>query len=217
MKRTSADQIRHGLAARIISGDLAPGTALDETLIAAEFDVSRTPVREALRRLESELLIRRSDTLRSFVADWSIGDVEDAFILRGLLESYAARRAAQAITPAQLGQLRAINAQLWAFVSLPTPDVGGFLDTNREFHAVLLEAAGSPRLTAALTGVVEQPVVWRTAQHYGRDNLLRSHGEHEDLLAALERRDGEWAASVMQTHIRRAFHTYADAHGGRDE
>ena len=52
--------------------------------------------------------------------------------------------------------------------------------------------------------------------NYGRDNLLRSHEEHEELLNALERRDGEWAASVMQAHIRRAFHTYADAHGGRD-
>ncbi len=57
MKRTSADQIRHGLAARIISGDLAPGTALDESLIAAEFEVSRTPVREALRLLAASGLV----------------------------------------------------------------------------------------------------------------------------------------------------------------
>lgn len=212
----ASDQAYATIREMILAGEVRSGEKLSEEALALRCGVSRTPVREALRRLESELLIRRSDTLRSFVADWSIGDVEDAFILRGLLESYAARRAAQAITPAQLGQLRAINAQLWAFVSLPSPDVSGFLDTNREFHAVLLDAAGSPRLTAALTGVVEQPVVWRTAQHYGRENLLRSHEEHEELLAALERRDGEWAASVMQAHIRRAFHTYADAHGGRD-
>lgn len=200
------------IRAMILSGEVRSGEKLGEEALAARCGVSRTPVREALRRLESELLIRRSDTLRSFVADWSIADVEDNFILRGLLESYAARRAAERIRPDQLGTLRAINAQLSGHVQPSSPDISGFLDANREFHAVLLEAAASPRLSAALARVVEQPVVWRTAQHYGRDNLLRSFSEHEELLSALEKRDGDWAESVMRAHIRRAFHTYADAH-----
>ena len=62
--------------------------------------------------------------------------------------------------------------------------------------------------------MIEQPVVWRTAQHYGRENLLRSFSEHEELLSALDKRDGDWAEAVMRAHIRRAFHTYAEAHAG---
>ena len=82
------------------------------------------------------------------------------------------------------------------------------------FHAVVVQAAGSSRLAGSLTRVVEQPVVWRTAQHYDRENLLRSYREHEELIAAFERADGAWAASVMTGHIRRAYHVYADAHSG---
>lgn len=205
------------IRAMILSGEVRSGDKLSEEALAQRCGVSRTPVREALRKLEDELLIRRSDTLRSFVADWSIADVEDNFILRGLLESYAARRAAQRIRPAQLGELQAINVRLLAFVTPDAPDVAGFLECNREFHALVLEAAASPRLTAALTRVIEQPVVWRTAQNYSRENLLQSHREHAELLSALERHDGGWAEAVMRSHIRRAFHTYADAHAGTGE
>lgn len=214
MNRAS-DQAYDTIRAMILSGEVRSGDKLSEEALAHRCGVSRTPVREALRRLEAELLIRRSDTLRSFVADWSMGDVEDAFVLRGLLESHAARQAAQRIKPAQLVELKAINARLSGFVKGDEPDVGGFLETNREFHALVLEAAASPRLAAALGRVIEQPVVWRTARLYTREDLLRSHGEHEELIAALERNDGQWAEAVMRAHIRRAFHTYADAHEGR--
>lgn len=210
----ASDSAYATIRAMILSGEVRSGEKLSEEALAARCGVSRTPVREALRRLEAELLIRRSDTLRSFVADWSITDVEDNFILRGLLESYVARRAAERIQPAQLGALRAINLRLSGFVQPVSPDVTGFLEANREFHALILESAASPRLAAALARVIEQPVIWRTAQHYGRENLLRSFHEHEELLAALERGDGDWAEAVMRAHIRRAFHTYAAAHVG---
>jgi DNA-binding GntR family transcriptional regulator len=63
-----------------------------------------------------------------------------------------------------------------------------------------------------LTRLIEQPVVLRTALQYDRENLLRSHHEHDELLAAFARRDGDWAEAVMTSHIRRAFHAYTDAH-----
>ena len=60
--------------------------------------------------------------------------------------------------------------------------------------------------------LVEQSVVWRTAQQYDRENLQRSHHEHEELLAAFSRADGAWAEAIMTAHIRRAFHAYRDAY-----
>lgn len=196
----------------ILSGELAPGAQLSEEALAHRCQVSRTPVREALRRLESELFLRRSESQRTFVAEWSLDDLEDAFELRAMLEGHAAGRAAERITPAQLAQLREHNREIRRAIDLPVPDVARFLEHNREFHAIVLQAAGSTRLSSTLSLLIEQPVVWRTAQNYGRESLDRSHHEHAELLLAFERGDTSWAVAVMTGHIRRAFHAYADSY-----
>jgi DNA-binding GntR family transcriptional regulator len=196
----------------ILAGELPPGAQLSEEALALRCEVSRTPVRDALRRLESDLLIRRSESQRSFVADWSDDDIEDAFELRAMLEAQAARRAATRIAPAQLEALRHHNRLIGAAIAGDQADIPAFLEHNRAFHEIILAAAGSSRLASLLTRLIEQPVVWRTAQNYDRENLQRSHREHEELVAAFDRRDAGWAASIMAGHIRRAYHAYLDAY-----
>jgi DNA-binding GntR family transcriptional regulator len=208
----ASDRAYSAIRGMILSGELPARAPLREEQLAEICGVSRTPIRDALRRLEAELFIHRSESQRSYVADWSLDDVEDAFVLRGMLEGLAAKRAATRISAEQLGFLRSENQLIGEAIQQLRPDITAFLEHNRNFHAVILEAAASPRLTNVLGRIIEQPVIWRTAQHYDRENLLRSHREHEELLAAFERRDGDWAESVMAGHIRRAFHTYADAH-----
>jgi DNA-binding GntR family transcriptional regulator len=198
----------------ILQGDLPPGTQIREEQLAESCGVSRTPVRDALRRLESQAFIRRSESQRSFVAEWSLDDIADAFELRAILEARAARRAAERIDPAAMQQLRDCNRTIFKAVTQVPADIQAFLEANREFHAIILEKAASRRLSSLLSALIEQPVVWRTAHHYGREALLRSHSEHEELLAAFARRDGAWAEAVMSAHIHRAFHAYADAHQG---
>ena len=198
----------------ILSGELPAGSQLVEEALAERCGVSRTPVREALRRLESDLLVIRNDTKRSFVADWSLNDVKDAFDLRAILEGEAARRAAERMSNTALQQLQDANLRISRAIQKPNPDVTGFLDANRDFHAGILEIAGSRRLASLLGALIEQPVVWRTAHHYSREALSRSHDEHEELIAAFSRRDGAWAEVVMRGHILRAYHAYADAHRG---
>lgn len=213
MSRAS-DRAYASIRSMILSGELSAGEQIGEEALAERCGVSRTPVRDALRRLEAELLVKRTESQRSFVADWSLDDVADAFELRAMLEGHAARRAAIRIDDAALQRLRACSAAIFRAVQANPPDVQGFLEGNRQFHAAVLEAAASPRLAALLGTLIEQPVVWRTAYHYGREALRRSHSEHEELLAAFARRDGDWAQAVMAAHIRRAFHAYADAHQG---
>jgi DNA-binding GntR family transcriptional regulator len=210
MSRAS-DRAYHAIRRMILSGSLAPGAPLREEQLAESCGVSRTPVRDALRRLEAEALVRRSDTQRTFVADWSSDDVEEAFTIRIMLEGHAAERAATRIGWVQIERLRTHNAAIARAIATETPDVPTFLTHNRAIHAIILEAASSARLAAMLAQVVEQPVVQRTARHYDRNNLARSHHEHEELVIAFERRDGSWARSIMESHIRRAFHTFADA------
>jgi DNA-binding GntR family transcriptional regulator len=210
----ASDRAYDAIREMILSGELASGDALREEALAERCGVSRTPVREALRQLEADLLVRRTESQRSYVADWSLDDVADAFELRAMLEGYAARRAAERVSDDLLGQLKTCNKAIYAAVSRSEPDVATFLDRNREFHALVLDAAGSPRLKTLLTALIEQPVVWRTAHHYDPEAFKSSYNEHNDLLSAFERRDGPWAETIMAGHIRRAFHAYADAHKG---
>lgn len=210
MSRAS-DRAYAQIRSMILQGILPPGSQIREEQLAETCGVSRTPVRDALRRLEADSFIRRNESQRSFVADWSMDDVEEAFLLRGMLEGHAARRAAKRVSWDQLERLKTHNRALGDAVSGATPDIQAFLEHNREFHAIILEAAASERLAGMLSRLVERPVVLRTAQQYDQENLRRSHHEHEELLAAFARQDGDWAEAVMAAHIRRAFHAYADA------
>lgn len=196
----------------ILAGDLPSGSKIGEEALAEQCGVSRTPIREALGRLEAELLIRRTDTQRSFVADWSLEDVEDSFELRALLESRAARRAAERITWDQLARLKAHHEAIGRSIHQETPDTQQFVEHNHLFHRVIMEASASAQLTTMLTRIVERPIVHRTARNYSFDDLKRSHQQHGELIAAFEERDPAWAEAVMVSHIRRAFHAYANAH-----
>lgn len=196
----------------ILAGDLPSGAKIGEEALAEQCGVSRTPIREALGRLEAELLIRRTDTQRSFVADWSLEDVEESFELRGLLESRAARRAAKRITWEQLARLKTHHAAIGKAIYADPPDTQAFVEHNHLFHGVILEASASAQLTTMLARIVERPIVRRTARNYSFDDLKRSHRQHGELIAAFEQRDPAWAEAVMVSHIRRAFHAYANAH-----
>jgi DNA-binding GntR family transcriptional regulator len=195
----------------ILSGDAPPGTQITEAQLADICGVSRTPVREALRRLEAELYVVRSDSQRIFVADWNSDDLGEMFTLRAMLEAHAAARAAARIDAAALDALRAANDRIAAAVAADTPEVAAFLAENRIFHDIVITAAGSPRLAAMLAALVEQPVVRRTAARYSRTELARSTHEHGELIQAFAARDADWARAVMTGHIRRAFHAFSAA------
>lgn len=206
---TASEQAYRTIRAEILGGGLGPGTPLPEEHLADICGVSRTPVREALRRLEAENLVRFGQSRRAQVTDWSADLMRDAFELRGLLETHAAARAAAAITSSDLAALRACNDALAQAIAPPHPDIGGFLQHNRAFHDGVITAAGSEPLRRALAGVVEQPVLLRTARQYNEAELARSHRDHAELIEAFERRDRAWASAVMAAHIRRAAHAYA--------
>lgn len=210
----AADTAYEAIRDLIVTGALRGGEPLGEEALAEKCGVSRTPVREALRRLEAEMLVRRTESQRCFVAEWSLEDIAHAFELRAMLEGNAAMRAAQRIDGKGLARLRDCNAAINRATSGLSPDVEAFVEGNRAFHDEILAAAASPQLTALLGSLVEQPVILRTAQQYSRAAMRQSVSEHEELIAALSRRDGTWAKSLMTAHILRASHTYADAHQG---
>ncbi len=199
------------IRALILSGDLPPGEQLGEEQLARQCGVSRTPVREAFRRLETENFIYCNESKRRFVAEASMEDIKDTFELRAMLEAHAARRAANRISDRQLSELRRLNGRIGSAVNRAKPNVPAFLENNRLFHDTILEASASQRLTTMLASVAEQPVVMRTVLRRAPQNLQQAHSEHVELVSAFEARDPEWAAAVMTGHIRRALYAYVDA------
>lgn len=210
MSKASENAYRF-IRSEILSGALEPGAPLREEALAAASGVSRTPVREALRKLEAERFVKRSGSQRSFVATLSADDIAEGFTLRTMLEGHAAERAAGRVTPAQVDALAAHNRAIGDALAATDVAVAAFIEHNRAFHAGVVAAAGSDRLVAMLATVVEPPIILRTARQYDRAAVARSHAEHDELIAAFRRGDSAWAKAVMTAHLRRAFHSYDDA------
>jgi len=202
------------IRAGILSGHFPAGQFVTEDEFAQLCGLSRTPVREAIAELVSEMLLQRSDTNRVFVPVWSDEDEEELFSLRAMLESHCAARAARLISDEQIIQLRAHCDFIdRAIADTDGPDVSGFVEGNRHFHAVILAAAQSERLAQLMKFVVSQIVVHRTAEQYARADMEQSQRDHRDLVRAFETRDEDWARALANTHIRRAASVYRAMRG----
>lgn len=187
------------IRAAVIDGRLAPGQRLKEEELARELGISRTPVREALLVLQTEGLLEsapnRGATVRTFEAD----DLDDLYQLRAVLEGFAARLAAARISAEDLAALRDSNER---FVRLR--DGGEIADLVREnvhFHDIVLAAAGSPRLSQLVRGVIQLPLVYRSYFWYSPEQKLISEHYHRQLTAALAAGDAERAELVMKEHV----------------
>lgn len=208
---TASDTAYDKIRSHLLAGRARPGDRLTEEQLAEIAGVSRTPVREAVQRLERELLLMRTASNRIFVPDWGKDEIDEMFTLRQMLEGHAAERAATRLSDEQIEELARINATLHEAVALKKPDVARFLDANRLFHEAVTDAANSPRLGQILAMLVEQPVVLHTAREYSIEDLKQSARDHDELIAAFRARDPNWARAVMGSHLRRAFHVFADA------
>lgn len=190
--------IRQGL----IAGRWPAGSHLRETELADEFGISRTPVREALRRLASEQMVEFEPHLGARVPGWSEQDLEEIFALRVQLESYAAGEAARHATPdqvAELGQLARDMEQ--AAFGLTQPDYVRITEANDRFHRLIVTASGNRRLMSLVGTLIEIPLVIRTFARFDEQAMARSVRQHFDLVQAIADHNADWAIAVMRAHI----------------
>lgn len=177
----------------IISGELSASEPLRQRDLAGRFGVSQTPVREALRRLESEGLVVNDPHRGATVAESRNGIVQDNSQIRAALEPLGARLAALAITDEQIAELQRLND---AIVGLEGDDEG-YGELNRQFHFAIYEAAGSPMLLSMMR------LLWHAMPQGPR--VTRPHAEsasqHQELIEALAAHDPERAATITQQHI----------------
>jgi DNA-binding GntR family transcriptional regulator len=193
--------LRDGIA----RGEHVAGSRLREEDLAATLGLSRTPVREALRRLQAEGLVEVEPRRGALVATWSADELDEIFELRSLVEGYGARRAAVRITDARVGLLEELCEGMEEAVAAPGgPDHERIGHLNQAFHREIHGAAASRYVAGMLTGLVQMPLVLRTFHRYEPDELRRSMGHHRELVAALRARRPEWAEAVMHAHVEAA-------------
>lgn len=208
----AAEKAYEVLRRGILDGTYGARSRVTEQEVAAEIGVSRTPVREAMRRLQAEGLIRFVPNQGAVVASWSTAELREIFELRALLESYGAERAAQYASAADLKHLRELASRQCAVTATlsRTSELAEIADLNSEFHQGVQELAGAKRLGAMVSQLVEVPLVAQTFHSYGPEQLQQSARHHLEIVAALEARDGASAGAIMRAHVLAAKRVLVD-------
>jgi DNA-binding GntR family transcriptional regulator len=190
---------------RIIEGVYRPGERLIEQRIAEELAVSRTPVREALVRLEGAGLVVNARHKGAMVRTLSREDIVDLYELRGVLESLAAKRAATRTDDDELARMDEATESFDAAVAGSWPMSLDQLQTlnaaNRQFHETVLVAARHPLLGQLLSVTVDAPLVFQAFRRFDRSESERSNLFHRLIRNAIRAGDGERAARLMTEHI----------------
>lgn len=199
LKRTSGEEIRRVLASRIIAGELEPGTPLDETLLASEFAVSRTPVRDALRLLAASGLVDQRPHARALVAKPAPDELAGMFEVMGYLEALCAGLCAVMMTAAERDALDAQHAQMAGVVR--AGDATGYAEANDAFHTAIYEGAHNSYLSEITISTRQRLQPFRRAQFGARGRLAQSHAEHGLIVEAILRGDRGEAEAAMRQHI----------------
>jgi DNA-binding GntR family transcriptional regulator len=185
------------LRAAILDGRLAPGQRLKEGALALELGISRTPVREAMRQLETEGLVVSLLNRGTFVRRYDAGDIYEIYEIRALLEPHAARRAAERSTRADYEDLLA-SCERYELPGLDTP---AFNRENLYFHGQILRLSDSERLTAMTKTVIELPLIYKLEFLDAAGVRSKAQRYHRQLTEAIGKHKPDRAAALMAEHV----------------
>jgi DNA-binding GntR family transcriptional regulator len=197
--RTLAEELRLQLADEIVRGALAPGAALDETELARRFQISRTPVREALCQLAASGLIESRAHRGSVVAQPSHEHLIGMFEAMAELEALCAGLAAARITAAGRHALAAAHDELRAMIQSGDPQ--RYHEINEAFHSTIYAGAHNSYLAEITLATRFRVQPFRRAQFRNLGRLAKSHREHDLVVTAIMRGDREGAMRSMRDHI----------------
>jgi len=198
--RTSlADHVYARLVDAIHAGTLASGAPLHVADLAAQFNVSPSPVRDAISRLAAEGLVTNNPNRRTTVVHFTRQDVLDTFQLREILECAAIRLAAKNVGPAQMAEIRKVAEQCDALAGNPAQKKSK-LDLDSRFHLLVAEASGNALLHHEIARCNRRV---RVIQWLKLDppTMKQAHPEHLKIIGALEKHDADAAENAMKAHL----------------
>ena len=197
-----ANQVYTRIESNILNGVYAKGEIISESKLSEELGVSRTPIREALAKLESDLLIGDSPA-GTIVLGITENDVKDMFIVKRKLEVIATTMTAKNISEAGITKLKDILEQQEFYASKDNADKVRDLDT--EFHDIIYAECGSPIFRAILSPIHHKLMKYRQASLCHEGRILHSVEEHRDIFEAIRERDAAKVEGLMLTHVEHAY------------
>lgn len=198
----SSERVYQALRHRILAGMLEPGSRLVELQLATEFTVSRTPVREALKRLTAEGLIRVDPVRGIVVSDVDARELEEIFVVREVLDGLAARLAAGRVSSTDLTKLHLLMDMMRDAVR--TGQWEGMVQANIKFHDVLHQAAGNERLRHLTRNLLDFVRRFSNEAFASQERASEVLAEHEEIIRAMETRDPDLAEKVARRHVESA-------------
>lgn len=178
----------------IVNGQIPAGARVAEPELADRFGISRTPIREAFRQLESEGFITVIPRKGAIVASLSAKDISDFYDLKMVLEGYAARCAAKVLTEKELTKMEAVNRQME--IASTKKDLRKVLSLHNEFHEIFLKSCGNEKLYSIVQNMVMQFQRFRLILAM-RGKLEGSIRQHREIIEAFRRQDADLAESLV--------------------
>jgi len=214
-RKSLGQHVFENLKHAIIRGDIAPGQWLVESHIAHMLGISRTPVREAIHKLERERLIERQPRGGFTVLGLNREDIEETFGIRSILEGYAARLATVKHQP---GELKALEEKIDAFQQcLDNKQLDKLPQINTEFHDLLYALSKSPRLIRMINGLRDQ--IFRFRQMILKEGQMAdiSNEDHMQMLALMRQREADKVEQLVREHILRGQDAVLKAFGAKQD
>jgi DNA-binding GntR family transcriptional regulator len=195
------DEVASQLRDRIFAGELMPGTFLDEATLAEQLQISRTPLREALKVLTAEGLVRHEPRRGCFVNEVTEEDLDEIFPVIALLEGRCAREAATNATDEDLAALEALHDKLNRHAKAKR--INEYYAANFAIHEAIIQLANNRWLAQVIADLRKILKLARLQQLHAPGRLEQSLSEHMAVFAALKARDPEGAEAAMRTHLTR--------------
>jgi len=187
----------------ILAGEYLMGEKLDQKLLAEKLGVSIIPVREGLRQLEAEGLIRIVPHRGAFVVELSIAELKEIYLIREVLEGLAAELAVPNLDPSTLHQLESLLEQMTEATA--EQDFSRLLELNRAFHFTIYEAARCPILLQIIASLWDRSSLCRRVYLYLPGRASQALAEHEEIYQASKQRDIQWAHQAVRKNVRQTI------------
>ncbi|MEL6808845.1 MAG: GntR family transcriptional regulator [Pseudomonadota bacterium] len=205
--KAGAEHVAAILRDRIVKGELAPRARIVERQLSAELDVSRTPVREALKLLEADGLIEISLHRGAIVSEFRPEDAFTLFEVIAVLEGLAAKRVCERITPDILQHLEDLHGTMLNHHKAGRTN--GYFDTNTVIHDFIIQTSANPVLITTHQRLMIRARRGRYLAIMEPERLTQAIGEHEELMDAFRARQESKAAGIWETHLRHTGQTVA--------
>jgi DNA-binding GntR family transcriptional regulator len=203
-----SDHVRRQIADQIISGALRPGQELDEKKLADAFNVSRTPVREALKQLTAANLVEWRPHQSAIVAKITPSKMVEMFEVMAELEGFCGRLASRRMTPKEQANLVAIHKKLRPCVE--ANDREGYHELNKTFHEAIYAGSHNRYLMDQAKALYDRLAPYRAFQLRRRDALRLASKEHQGIIDAIIAGDGDKASRLLVEHVSLGNELFAD-------